>query len=773
MESSGFDDLLVSLKETLEKLARHPEMETSDRVNLHLDAKSMLKEVLDELREGRPEIETSVRIELQSSAREILLSLAGQLTFSHKGTAWDVIELKTLAEIAEETFNDDVPAPDATGCRSIIESQTSELYTPLKEDEFRLLSISPSENPHAPLVGTLRTTSFFEARYSAISYVWGDASSPEDAQINGHTVQLQRNLASALRYIRTTGALEVCSAIWADAVCINQKDILEKNRQVAIMHHIYSNAALTIAWLGSAQPNIRAAFKAVSRVTDVIRFFETAAEQVALLTSEFDWNDEVLHSVFLGSGPWKGLRIYQEILLSRNLIFMCERDIITARQICVLYDTIWSLARLEDRFLVHCNEMWSNFERISTGNLWRLRPPEERTEKIRMLHWLLIRTEVLQVSDPRDKVYGLVVLAGLQDILKPDYSMPTRLLYMSTCNLLLELEDGLRFLAMARMPTLEHHLAADPHAPSWLPNWHKSSECPDEIMPELYPFEIGGAYKAATSLDGRPKISDSPEGWELAVDGYTVDTVDAVHIANIRTGPTVLDDFYETILFIWDNPKQTVSSLPILQVVCRALIGDMIESDRIHSLDNTSFVQLGMAFVHVLETRYLHCSGLGDDAEPIEKQQRFVKVFESVFPDPTSFENQAKVVCEQFLGSGIDVEQWTPERLENELTCTSASAAMSIETIETKSSQWMRCATRRMSSQAVIRSSKGHFGLAPVDTKVGDQICVLKDCGFPIILRKVPQNVHVGPCFLLGFMDGEIVQMAETGEVEEERFVIY
>jgi Heterokaryon incompatibility protein (HET) len=39
--------------------------------------------------------------------------------------------------------------------------------------------------------------------------------------------------------------------IWIDAICINQKDIGEKNVQVPLMGEIYASAACVIVWLGA------------------------------------------------------------------------------------------------------------------------------------------------------------------------------------------------------------------------------------------------------------------------------------------------------------------------------------------------------------------------------------------------------------------------------------------------------------------------------------------------------------------------------------------
>jgi hypothetical protein len=38
--------------------------------------------------------------------------------------------------------------------------------------------------------------------------------------------------------------------IWVDAICIDQKNVQERNEQVLIMDGVFSNASLVVAWLG-------------------------------------------------------------------------------------------------------------------------------------------------------------------------------------------------------------------------------------------------------------------------------------------------------------------------------------------------------------------------------------------------------------------------------------------------------------------------------------------------------------------------------------------
>lgn len=57
--------------------------------------------------------------------------------------------------------------------------------------------------------------------YTALSYVWGDASITDDIAVNGVTFAVTSNLASALRQIRKSYG-EVL--LWADAICTHLCD---------------------------------------------------------------------------------------------------------------------------------------------------------------------------------------------------------------------------------------------------------------------------------------------------------------------------------------------------------------------------------------------------------------------------------------------------------------------------------------------------------------------------------------------------------------------
>jgi hypothetical protein len=67
-------------------------------------------------------------------------------------------------------------------------------------------------------------------------------------------------------------------------------------------------------------------------------------------------------------------------------------------------------------------------------------------------------------------------------------------------------------------------------------------------------------------------------------------------------------------------------------------------------------------------------------------------------------------------------------------------------------------------------TEKGYLALVPLFSKPGDAICVVPSLSVPLVLRPQPSAsetmyVLVGPPYVHGIMDGEIMQKLEKGEV--------
>jgi len=124
------------------------------------------------------------------------------------------------------------------------------VYEPLDQhhDCTRLVTIEPSPRDVGPLRCRVRQVLFSQRpRYKALSYMWGDETDKLEIFLNDKRFKVTSNLFYALHLLRQS---RVEDAFWIDAICINQDDIQEKNRQIRIMPHIYFRASKVIVWLG-------------------------------------------------------------------------------------------------------------------------------------------------------------------------------------------------------------------------------------------------------------------------------------------------------------------------------------------------------------------------------------------------------------------------------------------------------------------------------------------------------------------------------------------
>lgn len=122
-------------------------------------------------------------------------------------------------------------------------------YQPLPSmDHIRILIIQPGLH-NDPIRCNLQEIPLdgAECQYEGISYAWGDKNDFCDIICDGKKLTIRANLGDALRTFRYVSSPRT---VWADAVCINQKDHTEKGYQVRRMGEIYQKASRVLCWLG-------------------------------------------------------------------------------------------------------------------------------------------------------------------------------------------------------------------------------------------------------------------------------------------------------------------------------------------------------------------------------------------------------------------------------------------------------------------------------------------------------------------------------------------
>lgn len=127
-------------------------------------------------------------------------------------------------------------------------------YKPLQSPtQIRILTLEPGGR-EAPLCLSLTHASLDDApSFEALSYAWGDATNRIAVEYGDKEMQITQNLYDALRHLRH---LNSARYLWADAICINQADLVERGAQVQLMARIYSEADKVLLWLGQERQDV-------------------------------------------------------------------------------------------------------------------------------------------------------------------------------------------------------------------------------------------------------------------------------------------------------------------------------------------------------------------------------------------------------------------------------------------------------------------------------------------------------------------------------------
>ncbi|KAK1638469.1 heterokaryon incompatibility protein-domain-containing protein [Colletotrichum phormii] len=126
-------------------------------------------------------------------------------------------------------------------------------YEPLdpKLKQIRLLRLGAADEEG--VIHGLQVETFCLADappYFCLSYVWGNPERLLAANCNGKMVPVTQNLYHALR---TCLNRHPTTWFWADGICINQDNIVERSQQVLLVGNIYKGAKLVLAHPGHYQ----------------------------------------------------------------------------------------------------------------------------------------------------------------------------------------------------------------------------------------------------------------------------------------------------------------------------------------------------------------------------------------------------------------------------------------------------------------------------------------------------------------------------------------
>lgn len=128
-------------------------------------------------------------------------------------------------------------------------SRPYQYQTLLHPQEIRLLHIEPGTEADPIKSSIIHAVLENNPSYEALSYTWGDPSKFGTLLCTetGTELGVTQNCLIALRRLRWKDRRRT---LWIDAICIDQKNIVERNNQVQLMSKIYEHADKVLAYLG-------------------------------------------------------------------------------------------------------------------------------------------------------------------------------------------------------------------------------------------------------------------------------------------------------------------------------------------------------------------------------------------------------------------------------------------------------------------------------------------------------------------------------------------
>lgn len=272
--------------------------------------------------------------------------------------------------------------------------------------EIRLLRIQYDENIqdidcHLYQIPLAEANPFY-----ALSYVWGSETDSTTIILDDQESTVRSNLKQFLQHLCMV--LKRPINVWADAVCIDQNNLVERNSQVQMMDQIYKSADAVYAWLG---PSTMESDNLFGQLKEARKLREAGARWC-----EVRDKDEMLAQAYedvLGRPYWTRLWIIQEIVLAKRLWLLCG---------------IQSLSWEDFSF------MQGKLTKVHNTILRNLTTYRHRPQQYQ-LRELVHSFEKAACQDPRDRIYGLLSMASDRSGVAVDYRKPLLQILMETYQL--------------------------------------------------------------------------------------------------------------------------------------------------------------------------------------------------------------------------------------------------------------------------------------------------------------------------------------------------
>ncbi|KAJ3459745.1 hypothetical protein MRS44_015818 [Fusarium solani] len=457
-----------------------------------------------------------------------------------------------------ESIRHFVVAPDGLGVPGSIYSS---LY---QEGQFRLLAILPGTDD-TPIRCRLHICSLGDNHdtYEALSYCWRAESDCAwrveypTIECNGVEMAIGVNLHLALRRIRRPDSTCV---VWADAICIDQSNPVERSQQVAAMGDIFRNAFRVLVWLGPNEddnPLQSTASRALASICSIVSTWATPTNRpvnvrywIQGLAQEFHGEGPLsqespvwLKALALYKTRWfQRLWVVQEIALAQRATVLwgkCEMSWQWIGLAAAVIRTNWHRIVPKDFSRGKMSDRQVPVGVMNAYFMYRISRSQDYLEPLQFSFCeLLTLTRQFGCQEKRDKIFGLLGLAttdGVNSLITPDYTIPLGEVYRNVACLMTSSKNPLAILSHVHHTEIFDHPGHEvyaydhgyssqagsarvaPFKDSWIPRWDVKG--PQTLTPLDAPPDF------AAGLSKPAQIRDGVQGDRLTVRGIIIDDV--------------------------------------------------------------------------------------------------------------------------------------------------------------------------------------------------------------------------------------------------------
>lgn len=634
-------------------------------------------------------------------------------------------------------------------------------YIPIDttKQEIRLVTIEPAEYDDLPIKCTLSVACLKESPdFTALSYVWGDASITRLIQLNGEKFHVTENLFSALIALRQQSEEFVC---WIDAICINQQDTSEKSNQVLLMGEIYRACSLLVIWLGDESDDSNLAcsliidwgeahFKFINehpgspRTPRTVEEFQSILDEVgpyAFDTASWDALGKLFERPW-----WRRIWVLQEYVKAQSRVFRCGSagffDSFTFFSAWVAWDRLKEAPNVLEALALQVPEATTLLFRYSSAqfrallDLWKIDTPLPLLKFLEVLY----QTGSFGSTDPKDKLYGILGLVNFLDCpIKPHYEWSVQQVYTDLFRTLLETSKKIQIMSLSGISSLwTRHTCS---LPSWVPHL------------DYVTVAVGTPVGYKASGDSIAEAYISQNSLSLFAKGILHSSVLVVHFFPRESYPEDLDERISVL------PRLVDGVVPVVEHIgtCLILSRNFIKL-RYPTGDTVLFALFCLLTGKNLADRSsAHLVGgyLGVLVAFLGRRSRWVSHHQYLYEGGLT----------EYFSQNLDDALWGSREQP------SAFKDKSIDSLLKGNVPPFLNATEqaRSNSQCFFITQNEYFGIGPRAMRPDDKIFIPFGCDVPLVIRFTGKEyIVIGSCNIYGLMKGEIMEKLERREIEPQ-----